>query len=383
MKKISRNSLLSYAVDAGPTEGQGVTDVFNRIKNGLIVAGKSNYFYNPYPFSSFKNYESAMAGLKKILPSGNCFDERYFAWDEAFLKMSPNQVWVSSQDTLVCVENHLANSTGDFSGHNVYAISNNASKVKAIESWFEAHAKPQASEKVESGTVFLLAKNGGSLIFISAGRKIKSDLLDTNYSKEVVNQHRYVLTNIASKSPPGRIVIYQGDPGTGKTYLVRNLISKLSNVNTILIQSNQVKEIGTPNFIPALMHLTYNSFPVVFIIEDADEILSRRKAENMSGISTLLNVGDGVLGTVFDTRVVCTTNTKIKEFDPAIMRPGRLMSLIDVGGLSKSEAKVCGAEILKKEKISKNVDFTSCKTLAEIYAKVGSEKRALINMKAK
>lgn len=217
----------------------------------------------------------------------------------------------------------------------------------------------------------------GKLKFISFHQIINSKFKENNYSKKVQESRNFILNNICKKDPPGKIVIIQGEPGTGKTYFVKSLISEIENCKIVLIQANQILKLTSPEGISLLSSHVGLHTPILFIIEDADEILAKRTGANMSEISALLNIGDGILGSVFDARVLCTTNTEIYEFDNAITRPGRLLTLLRISKLNKEESIKCLSSLLGKEVSYETLDYfwpqrpgnapISTFTLAELY----------------
>ena len=77
---------------------------------------------------------------------------------------------------------------------------------------------------------------------------------------------------------------------------------------------------------------------------------------------TSRTLADGILGHVLDLRVVVTTNAKKIEIDPALLRPGRLASRIEVARFSE-EFAASVYERLKGEAAPK----LGRSTLAEVY----------------
>jgi SpoVK/Ycf46/Vps4 family AAA+-type ATPase len=105
----------------------------------------------------------------------------------------------------------------------------------------------------------------------------------------------------------------------------------------------------------------------VLILEDADECLVARGSEVGSPVTSLLNITDGILGSVLDIRVIATTNAKHTDFDKAITRSGRLSQHINIGSL-------CGgqAEDIYKRLVGKSSNFfknSEKYILSDIYRK--------------
>jgi ATP-dependent 26S proteasome regulatory subunit len=101
------------------------------------------------------------------------------------------------------------------------------------------------------------------------------------------------------------------------------------------------------------------------IIEDGDVCLVPRKNDNISTIASLLNLSDGILGSIIDIKMVISTNADIKDMDQAIMRPGRLCKNIHVGPLPYEQANQVYRRLMKSEDVK--LEYKKLYTLAEIY----------------
>lgn len=198
-----------------------------------------------------------------------------------------------------------------------------------------------------------------------------------NYSDEVVTAFDHVVTDIDLEDPCGKLIILDGPPGTGKTFLVRGLI-EAGKAEFVFIPSNLVASLSGPEIITCLADERARNLvdsntrqrPFVLIVEDADECLQERANDNLGSISSLLNMTDGIVGAALDIRVVATTNMDIKKMkqDKALLRDGRLCRRIFVGELSTKQALLVGKRLGVDVDEWQDTNLRSFPvTLAEIY----------------
>lgn len=121
---------------------------------------------------------------------------------------------------------------------------------------------------------------------------------------------RYMASNAS-------ILLLRGEPGTGKTSFIRNLIWTMNTDSMItyedrLFQSDEM-------FVAFLTCTTTN----LLIMEDADTMLLSRERDGNQTMAKFLNVSDGLIR--FPQKKVIISSNLVDEdrIDSALMRPGR------------------------------------------------------------
>lgn len=224
-------------------------------------------------------------------------------------------------------------------GHFTFG-SNDPALFDRLCAWGAEWVRPAARARPD-GQVFVIVPTMSGYDVASMGRP-EAPLERGNYTPDVLAAYDHVVADIAAKAPCGRISVFDGPPGCGKTYMVRALIGDVPDAMCVMVPPQMVAELNGPVFVRTLMNTRRNhgldDAPIVLVLEDADACLAARKADNMASIATLLNLSDGIVGSLLDLRVVATTNTPEADFDPAMMRPGRLCRRVHVGTLDMETA---------------------------------------------
>jgi hypothetical protein len=210
-------------------------------------------------------------------------------------------------------------------------------------------------------------------------------LVRENYNEGVLQRYDRAIAELNAETPAGRIVILDGVPGVGKTYMVRAMVHDIENAMFIVMPQGMVESLVGPAMIPVLMRLRddLKKTRVIFVLEDADDALVPRDGGNVHLISALLNFGDGFLGAALNIRVIATTNQPADKIDPAMRRPGRLIEHIHVGAFSAEEAQQVlhnlnpDATLPKKQVRSMGFDNQKAATytLAELYEAARADTR--------
>jgi hypothetical protein len=143
---------------------------------------------------------------------------------------------------------------------------------------------------------------------------------------------------------------------------------EVPNALFIIVPPSMVSSLGGTELLPILLkqkQILDSQGPIVLVLEDADECLVPRGNDNMSSISSILNLGDGILGSLLDVRIVATTNAKKVEMDPAILRDCRLSKRIEVQPMPYDKANNIFMRLIKSD--SKSIPTK--KDRGEMYPK--------------
>lgn len=250
-----------------------------------------------------------------------------FKWNDGFLSLN------DIKNKYVSLHGHLGN-------QDVYQ-----KILKYTETLFVPLAK--------KGYVFAITRTDQGSLQISKLGNAGIQLEKENYSSEIIEDYNYAISDLKTEYPSGKIVLLDGPPGSGKTHIVRSFLNDVPDATFIIIQPSMVASLSGPDLLPLLINNRQNyptkKGPIILLLEDADEVLVPRKIDNMSSISSLLNVSDGILGSLFDIRLIATTNAKKMEIDEAILRDGRLSKRINVGYLNLNLANKIYQRLLKDD----------------------------------
>jgi hypothetical protein len=202
-----------------------------------------------------------------------------------------------------------------------------------------------------SGHIYAIIKSGFGLSLSSLG-DAGIPLIETNYTPQVMEDYKFVVKDLQAKSPSGRITIMRGKPGTGKTHLIRGMLLEVPDAMFILVSPDMITSIAGPELLPLLLsHRNRAGAPMVLVLEDADKCLVSRDKDNMNSIQSLLNLGDGILGSLLDLRIIATTNAKELDMEEALVRKGRLSRMLEVGPLDLTTTRGVFKRLLPDAKL--------------------------------
>jgi len=236
----------------------------------------------------------------------------------------------------------------------------NDNKMKVITDFL----KDNFNRTEKKNYIYNITNTSSGLALSNIGAaKSNYKLSKQNYSKAVLEQWYKVVKNIKSKKPTGRLTILHGDPGSGKSFLLKSLINDIKDVSFVLIQPAVFSKYDINDIFCLLKSCGHK---IVLLVEDADSILADRKHNNENLVSNILNLTDGFMSDNLDLHIIATTNIKKLEIDAAYKRSGRLSAIIEVSHLSVEEANIAYSKIKNKNK--PDMIFEKPVTLADVFA---------------
>jgi hypothetical protein len=200
-----------------------------------------------------------------------------------------------------------------------------------------------ASEQPPPGTVsfgfWMRGESGGDVRHRQIDAPGFSEIAD-NYAGSVRDA---LTTMLAMRAPDrGRLILWRGDPGTGKSHALRALARAWApwcSAHFIMDPEALLGDSGAY----MLDVLTWEGEKEdqwrLLILEDAGELIAAdARLTTGQALSRLLNVADGLIGQGTRTLLLITTNEPVGRLHPATRRPGRCLADIEFTALSTDEA---------------------------------------------
>lgn len=197
-------------------------------------------------------------------------------------------------------------------------------EIKEVDDRLKAYSfihKPRPADKITFG---LLSSCNGSVDVtqypLNDNHSARLNL-ELNYGEKFISHYDKIVTKLKDKT--GGLFIFHGCPGSGKTTFIKYLAHKFGASRPfIFVPPSSVSALSSPSLMPVLFQYQ-NS---VLVLEDAENaVVSRDEGRgNEDLVTSILNLGDGILGSILNFSIILTFNTKKDNIDRALLRKGRL-----------------------------------------------------------
>lgn len=224
------------------------------------------------------------------------------------------------------------------------------------------------------------------------------EAISGNYTASASDKLTETMKVVPSGNLSGKLILWRGAPGTGKTWSLRALCREWRNwCSTHYIIDPDVFFTNASYMVGLLMSMPNDAIVIdpddedydpdmpppsantkqikkaphwnLLILEDAGELVGAdSKARTGQALSKLLNLSDGLLGQGINLMVLITTNEDYEALHPAIGRQGRCLSNVSFDAFNEAEA----AAWLKARDCA--VVPRGKRTLADLYAHLDERK---------
>lgn len=305
----------------------------------------------------FFNSQYQEIPFKKVF-HGISIKRMYKIWNEKYTKNIFTEVFVHNKNTKVgrcfftLAEGIVGFIPRDYSNDDEIQILYKSSFDETMLLPFVDEVKECFKDKKgNKNKIEILFQEGNHVDFKAFDvKKVEIDI-SKNYNDDFSPIDKLIQRKLKDKSSNGLVILY-GEPGTGKTHYLRYLSSILKK-KKLFIPSNMASSLASPTFLSKLE----GKKGAVLIIEDADEILSR-KGDGKTAVANLLNLSDGLLADILNIQIICTFNSPITVIDDALLRKGRVIAKYEFKALEAEKAQELSDKLGFERKITKQTKLS-------------------------
>ena len=228
--------------------------------------------------------------------------------------------------------------------------------VESVHREFESFLAPRKRAAVS----VLLSVSGGMITKSVDFEPPVIDDLELNYGVGFKKVDEQLVKKLQIKG--AGLFILHGGVGVGKSYYIKHLTSKIDR-EFIFIPVGMAGDLASPSFVSLLLEHEN----AILVLEDAEQALQSREVDhgNSAVVSTILNLSDGVLGTVLSISILASFNANKQTIDKALLRRGRLQFSHKFNPLSVDDAKRLAVHLKKDPTFIANI--ISPTSLADLY----------------
>lgn len=179
-----------------------------------------------------------------------------------------------------------------------------------------------------------------------------------NYPSPVADDLGALIPFDADDDRSGRLILWTGLPGTGKTYALRSLALEMKDDLRIDYVVDPDKFFAEGAYMMSVIMDEHEAKAKLLVLEDSGEYISADARTQVGhGLSRLLNMCDGLIGQGLNLYVLITTNEETGKLHEAATRAGRCRASIQFQLFGPAQASSWLGE-----------EVSGSQTLADLYA---------------
>lgn len=302
--------------------------------------------------NSKKNYSSKI--YEHLESNGFVNECELIITGRRYDKPSNTHMFVNENDSLMVVIKSTLDKT-----HGLYydLLLYYDCKKGSAESYLKKYKITEFEIEIKKTGINLVKSDHGHLDTEEYEMNVPDIDLSLNYGEKFLKIHDVIIQRLNKPNDKG-IILFHGDPGTGKTSYIKYLTRLINDKEILFIPPAMAESLSEPSIIPFLMEHK-NS---ILIVEDAERVIADRESNGSSvGVSNILNLTDGILGDCLNIQIIATFNMKREKIDQALLRKGRLIVEHKFEKLSTEEANQLLKHLGKEKRVDKGM------SLADIY----------------
>jgi FMN phosphatase YigB (HAD superfamily) len=256
-----------------------------------------------------------------------------------------------------------------YGGVEAIAAARDRGELDRAEKWLRRHVPKVAPEESQRVSIefWSQGRNGPYSVHRSIDVPRWSEI-DANYPHEVRAELARLVDDNWRPSAGGRLLLWHGVPGTGKTHALRALAWEWRAWCGTHYITDPEEFFGSSEYMLDVLTNGEDDDDDkwrLLVLEDTGELLtSDAKARTGQGLSRFLNVVDGLIGQGLRVVVLVTTNEAVGSLHPAAARPGRCAASVEFVAFPPAEAREWLAAHDHEAAPSR------AETLADLYARL-------------
>jgi hypothetical protein len=243
----------------------------------------------------------------------------------------------------------------------------------AIEA-IKAVAGPSRIEEAMFSIDWFFLTGKGELRSTSIEELANDTLLDSAYPVLKKGVDKFIAEYLDADES---VLVLQGEPGTGKTRLIRAILaamSKRKKGQAQALYTGDKKALESDEIFIEFITGRHDAF----IVEDADHHL-RPRSDGNENLHRFLTIADGIVRSQGRKIIFSTNLPNPGDIDPALVRPGRCFALLETRELTPAEAKdltveLCAAKDKDPEPLIDRLAKRGHVSVADVYQLVNAAK---------